>query len=84
VTYNYGIWNRLARPFVWWTAQKIIGQDVRMLGIQADAIAQYGAHFSHTPADTIHVFVESIRDAIARGEDPCNLPNQTVSVKFWV
>jgi phenylpropionate dioxygenase-like ring-hydroxylating dioxygenase large terminal subunit len=84
VTYNYGIWNRIVRPFVWWTAQKIIGQDVEMLGIQADAIAQYGTHFSHTPADTIHVFVESIRDAIACGEDPCNLPNQTVSVRFWV
>ncbi|OUL34409.1 phenoxybenzoate dioxygenase [Nostoc sp. T09] len=84
VTYNYGIWNKLARPFVWWTAQHIIRQDIEILGIQGEAIAKYGTQFSHTPADTIHVFVESIRGAIARGEDPRSLPNQSVKVIFWV
>jgi phenylpropionate dioxygenase-like ring-hydroxylating dioxygenase large terminal subunit len=84
ITYCYGIWNKLARPFVWWTAQRIIGQDVKFLGIQGETIAKYGTQFSNTPADTIHVFVESIREAIARGEDPCELPNQSVKVTFWV
>ncbi len=84
VTYNYGIWNKLARPFVRWTAQHIIRQDVEILGIQGEAIAKYGTQFSNTPADTIHVFVESIRGAIARGEDPRSLPNQSVNVTFWV
>jgi len=84
VTYNYGIWNKLARPFVWWTAQHIIRQDVEILGIQGEAIAKYGTHFSHTPADTIHVFVESITAAISRGEDPRLLPKQSVKVSFWV
>jgi phenylpropionate dioxygenase-like ring-hydroxylating dioxygenase large terminal subunit len=84
VTYNYGIWNQLAYPFVWWTAQHIIRQDIEILGIQGEAIAKYGTQFSNTPADTIHVFVESITDAIARGEDPRLLPNQSVKVKFWV
>ncbi|MFB2968651.1 Rieske 2Fe-2S domain-containing protein [Aerosakkonema sp. BLCC-F183] len=84
VTYNYGIWNKLARPFVRWTAQHIIQQDVKILGIQGETIAKYGTQFSHTPADTIHVFVESIRDAIARGEDPRKLPHQSVKVTFWV
>ncbi|MBW4641677.1 MAG: aromatic ring-hydroxylating dioxygenase subunit alpha [Goleter apudmare HA4340-LM2] len=84
VTYNYGILNQLARPFVWWTAQHIISQDIEILGIQGEAIAKYGTQFSHTPADTIHVFVESIRAAIARGEDPRLLPNQSVKVTFWV
>jgi phenylpropionate dioxygenase-like ring-hydroxylating dioxygenase large terminal subunit len=84
VTYNYGVWNKLARPFVWWTAQHIIQQDVEILGIQGDVIAKYGTKFSHTPADTIHVFVESIRTAIARGEDPRLLPKQSMNVTFWV
>lgn len=84
ITYNYGIWNQLARPFVWWTAQKIIGQDVKILDIQGEIIAQYGRQFAHTPADTIHVFVESIRDAIASGKDARSLPNQSVKVTFWV
>lgn len=84
VTYNYGIWNKLARPFVWWTAQHIISQDVKILGIQGDAIAKYGTEFCHTPADTIHVFVESIITAISRGEDPRLLPKKSVNVTFWV
>ncbi|MGL5065560.1 MAG: Rieske 2Fe-2S domain-containing protein [Microcoleus sp.] len=84
VTYNYGFWNKIARPFVRWTAQQIIQQDVKILGIQGEAIAKYGTQFHHTPADTIHVFVESIRDAIASEKDPRSLPNKSVKVTFYV
>ncbi|MEM9905565.1 MAG: aromatic ring-hydroxylating dioxygenase subunit alpha [Cyanobacteria bacterium P01_D01_bin.44] len=84
VTFNYGVWNGLARPFVHWTAQRIIGQDVVALRRQQETIAKYGERFIHTPADTIHVFVESIRDAIAAGKDPRQLPDKTVEVTFWV
>jgi phenylpropionate dioxygenase-like ring-hydroxylating dioxygenase large terminal subunit len=84
VTFNYGRWNGLAYPFVRWTAQHIIGQDVVALRQQQETIAKYGERFTHTPADTIHVFVESIRDAIATGKDPRQLPDQSVEVTFWV
>ncbi len=84
VTYNYGIWNQIARPFIYWTAQHIINQDIKILGIQQDAIDKYGQQFMHTPADTIHVFVESIRKAIENGEDPRILPDRSVKVDFWV
>lgn len=84
VTFNYGIWNRLAKPFVWWTAQRIIDQDIVALAVQGEAIAKYGTHFHHTPADTIHIWVESIRDAITAGKDPRTLPNQSTEITFWV
>ncbi|MGB3298372.1 MAG: aromatic ring-hydroxylating dioxygenase subunit alpha [Phormidesmis sp.] len=84
VTFNYGIWNPLARPFVHWMTQKIISQDIAALQQQQETIEKYGQHFTHTPADTIHVFVESIREAIAQGKDPCHLPNKSVEVTFWV
>ncbi|AFZ18354.1 aromatic ring-hydroxylating dioxygenase subunit alpha [Allocoleopsis franciscana] len=84
VTYNYGIWNKIARPFVHWTAQHIIRQDIKILDIQGEAIAKYGSHFTNTPADTIHVFVESIRNKIAAGEDPRELPERSVEITFWV
>jgi phenylpropionate dioxygenase-like ring-hydroxylating dioxygenase large terminal subunit len=84
VTYNYGIWNKFARPFIYWTAQYIIHQDVQALAIQWEVIKKYGTHFANTPADTIHVFVESIRKKIANGEDPRNLPDKSVRVNFWV
>ncbi|MGK7906072.1 MAG: Rieske 2Fe-2S domain-containing protein [Synechococcus sp.] len=84
VTFNYGLWNQLARPFVRWTAQKIIRQDVEILGIQGEVLHKYGEQFAHTPADTIHVFVESIRNAIAAGKDPRLMPDRSASVTFWV
>ena len=84
VTFNYGIWNAIARPFVRWTAQHIINQDVVALGIQQSVIEKYGEQFANTPADTIHVLVESIRNAIAQGKDPRHLPNKSVNVTFWV
>ena len=84
VTYNYGIWNKLARLFVRSTAQHIIHQDVKILAIQGEAIAKYGTDFAHTPADTIHVFVESVREAIASGRDPRQLPERSVKISFWV
>ncbi|MGD1854065.1 MAG: Rieske 2Fe-2S domain-containing protein [Leptolyngbyaceae cyanobacterium] len=84
VTFNYGIWTRLAKPLVRWTAQRIIDQDVAVLGVQGEAISKYGTQFHHTPADTIHVWVESIRDAIANGIDPRTLPDRSTDVTFWV
>ncbi|NEO28741.1 MAG: aromatic ring-hydroxylating dioxygenase subunit alpha [Kamptonema sp. SIO4C4] len=83
VTYNYGIWNKLARPLVYWTAQKIIQQDVVALGIQGEVIAKYGQSFSNTPADTIHVFVESIIQKLEQGEDPRELSKQVRELQFW-
>jgi phenylpropionate dioxygenase-like ring-hydroxylating dioxygenase large terminal subunit len=84
VTFNYGIWNQLARPLVRWTAQRIISQDIQALRIQQEVIDKYGQQFANTPADTIHVFVESIQTAIAQGKDPRQLPDQSVNVTFWV
>ena len=84
VTYNYGIWNKLAKPFVLLTAQYIIHQDIEALKIQWQVIEKYGAHFANTPVDTIHVFVESIRNQIAARKDPRKLPDKLVEVKFWV
>ncbi len=84
VTYNYGMWNRLAWPFMWFTTQYIIRQDIQALAIQQDVIDKYGTKFHNTPADTIHVFVESIREKLARGEDPRDLPKKSVELSFWV
>lgn len=84
VAFNYGMWNFFAIPLVWWTAKRIIAQDLKILAIQQEVIAKYGTNFNHTPADTIHIFVESIRTAIAKGEDPRQLPDKTVEVTFYV
>ncbi|MEW6129972.1 MAG: aromatic ring-hydroxylating dioxygenase subunit alpha [Acidobacteriota bacterium] len=84
LTYNYGVWNRLAKPIIRRQAQTIINQDIEILGEQMEVIKKFGAQFSNTEADVIHVLIESIRDALARGEDPRQLPDKTIEIEFWV
>ena len=84
LTYNYGVWNALVKPVVRWQAQMIIDQDVEILGSQMETIKKFGARFANTEADIIHVFIESIRAALERGEDPRQLPEKNVEIEFRV
>jgi phenylpropionate dioxygenase-like ring-hydroxylating dioxygenase large terminal subunit len=84
LTYNYGAWNRLARPVIRRQAQAIIDQDIEILNRQMATIKKCGAQFSNTAADVIHVMIETIRGELAAGRDPRRLPDQTHEIEFWV
>ena len=84
LTFNYGIWNRVAAPVVRWQGQKIIDQDIETLGNQMQVIKKYGAHFCNTPADLIHVWVESIRNELDAGRDPRLLPDRKNRISMLV
>jgi phenylpropionate dioxygenase-like ring-hydroxylating dioxygenase large terminal subunit len=84
LSYNYGIWNSLARPIIKWQARTIINQDIAILGNQMETIEKHGAHFSNAEADCMHVLIESIRGEIAEGRDPRLLPEETREIEFWV
>lgn len=84
LTFDYGFWNFIAPLFVRWQGQKVIDQDVVALAEQMEVIKKYGEEFANTSADVIHVFVESIRGSIAKGEDPRQLPPREVEVRFQV
>ncbi len=84
LTYRFGWTNRLAAPFVRRQGQRIIDQDMHILALQQANIERYGAEFRDTPADVIHRLVDSIRDAIGRGEDPQALPRVSREIEFLV
>lgn len=84
LTYNYGVWNKIARPFIKKYAQKIIDQDIDVLEDQMVNIKHYGNRFMNTDADIIHVFIESIRSSLDAGQDPRSLPNITKEIQFKV
>jgi phenylpropionate dioxygenase-like ring-hydroxylating dioxygenase large terminal subunit len=84
LTYNFGVFNDIARPWVRRYGQRVIDQDIAILAAQMDNIRHYGAEFRDTPADTIHRFVESLREALARGDDPCALPPLSRRIEFTV
>lgn len=85
LTYSFGAFiNALAAPFVRWHGQRIIDQDIEILARQMAVIKRYGAEFHDTDADAIHRCVDSIREAIARGQDPRSLPPLTREIEFYV
>lgn len=84
LTFNYGAWNSVARPIIRWQAQKIIDQDLEILGNQMETIKKFGARFSNTEADIIHVLIESIHKELSEDKDPRLLPEKTCEIEFWV
>lgn len=84
LTYNYGIWNQLAKPIIRLQAQKIIDQDVEILNNQMKTIQKYGMSFQNSKADVIHTFIESIQLEIEQGRDPRKLSPKEVEIEFWV
>jgi len=84
LTYNFGPLTALAGTAVRRLSQRVIDQDIAILGAQHDSLQRYGADFRDTPSDTIHRCVESVRDALARGEDPRTLAPLTRRIEFLV
>lgn len=84
LTFNFGIWNKLARPIVRYQGQSVIDQDIVALNNQMEVINKYGMNFSNSTADIIHVYIESLREAIEKGEDPRNLTTKKNKIEFWI
>jgi phenylpropionate dioxygenase-like ring-hydroxylating dioxygenase large terminal subunit len=84
LTYNFGAWTRLASWFVRRQGQRIIDQDLEILEQQMEVIRKYDSRFISSPSDRIHEWVDSIRNEIARGGDPRQLPEVTAEVDIWV
>lgn len=84
LTYNYGRFGRLAAPLVRRHGQAIIDQDLDILENQMKVLKKYDDPFANAPADIVHVFIESIRNEIAKGKDPRALPARSEEIEFWV
>lgn len=84
LAYDYGLWNILAGPFVRWAGQKVIDQDLEVLEDQGVVLRRTPGRFSHTPADVIHVLIESVRRELEEGRDPRLLPERREEVEFCV
>jgi len=84
LTYDYGIWNWIARPFVRWAALKIIAQDVKIMGEQTEVVRKYGELFASTKCDLHHVWIEKIYADLRAGRDPRALPQKKEAIEFFI
>lgn len=84
LTYRFGIFNIFAGPIVRFQGQSVINQDIAVLDTQMEVIQKYGERFSHASADIVHILIESLRNAIAKGQNPRTLSEQRHDFEFWI
>ncbi|MEN9785331.1 MAG: hypothetical protein RLZZ299_595 [Pseudomonadota bacterium] len=82
LTFDYGVFTPFAGPIVRWQGQAVIDQDLVVLARQQEGLRRDASPFMNTPADLIHVLVESIRDELAAGRDPRQLPTRSHTLRF--
>jgi phenylpropionate dioxygenase-like ring-hydroxylating dioxygenase large terminal subunit len=85
ISYKLGPWNPLAGLVLPLYTRQVIQQDVDIMAIQGRALRHHGApDFTSTPADTLHLHIEALRDWAARGGvDP--RPEPVVErMEFWI
>lgn len=84
ISYKLGVLNYGAKVWLPAYVQKIIDQDLVITKNQAQALSEEPANFKSTPADTLHVFIESLRQWEANkrvGRAPQPLLKE---VEFWI
>lgn len=84
LSYRFGLFTRLAKPFVRRAGQVVIDQDVDILAEQGEVVARHGRKYQFSTPDRIHRCVDDIREAISRGEDARTLPEQLFEFEFFV
>lgn len=68
ISYKFGILNPLMRLVLPPYTRKVIDQDVWIMKLQGDNLQKFGnEEFRSTPADTLHVYIESLRNWAASG-----------------
>jgi phenylpropionate dioxygenase-like ring-hydroxylating dioxygenase large terminal subunit len=85
ISYKLGPFNGMARFFLPWYTRQVIDQDVEIMEIQGRALRHYGQNeFSSTPADTLHVHIEALREWAQRGGTGEKPKPITERMTFWI
>lgn len=85
ISFKLGPFNQLGKAFLPYYTRKVIEQDVDIMQIQGRALRHYGApEFTSTPADTLHVHIEALREWAASGGEGERPAPVTERMDFWI
>ena len=84
ISYKLGRLNAAARLLLPWYTRKVIEQDVEIMEVQGRGLRHYGSEFASTPADTLHVHIEALRDWDASGGKGERLAPRVDEMEFWI
>ncbi len=84
ISYKLGVLNFGAKAWLPWYVQNIINQDLVITRNQAQSLREEPANYKSTPADMLHVFIESLRkweESGRKGRKPRAIAKE---VEFWI
>lgn len=85
ISYKLGLFNHVARFFLPYYTRQVIQQDVEIMAIQGRGLKHYGHEdFSSTPADTLHVHIEALREWEENGGDGPKPEPTKERMTFWI
>lgn len=85
ISYKMGKLNPIAKTFLPWYTRKVIDQDVDIMTIQGQSLKHHGTpNFNSTPADTLHVHIEALRNWAESGGEGDPPQPLTEEMTFWV
>ena len=77
--------NPLAHLFMPWYTRKVIEQDVWIMAEHAkNAAFSKGTTFRNTQADTMHLYIESIRNWGIEANSKKMPPPRKKEIEFWI
>ena len=84
-----GFWqqalNRGVQSFLHFYTRRVIEQDVDIMRVHGRNLEHYGSRqYVSTPADTLHVFIESLRDWAEQGGHAAKPEPTTQHTTFWI
>ncbi|MCB9649856.1 MAG: aromatic ring-hydroxylating dioxygenase subunit alpha [Deltaproteobacteria bacterium] len=85
ISYKLGLANLVARFFLPPYTRKVIQQDVEIMEVQGRGLRHYGdTEFTSTPADTLHVHIEALRQWAESGADTAPPEPMVERMDFWI
>ncbi len=85
ITYKFDWLNPIVGLFMPWYTRKVIGQDVWIMKIQGDNLKQLKqARYLSTPADAMHVYIESLRNFARKSGGEGSLEPVEKEMEFWI
>jgi phenylpropionate dioxygenase-like ring-hydroxylating dioxygenase large terminal subunit len=84
ITYKFGWLNPLAHFFMPPYTKKVINQDVWIMRVAGATVQKFGGtEYRSTQADTLHVFIEQLRENAEKGNTQTLKPIET-NIEFWI
>ncbi len=85
ISYKFGILNPLFRFLLPPYTRKVIEQDVWIMKLQGDNLRAFGEEdFRSTQADTLHLYIESLRQWAEDGGQKSKPTPRTQRGEFWI